>query len=79
MNTMQQSLGVVLKESPLTMLIASLRSSTRDSFDGNSKVSAINIAASLENINFTMNYKQLNKTAAEVGDIHLDLLHKVFH
>lgn len=77
MNTMQQSLGVMLSASPLVMLITSLRTSTRDSFDGTSKTSAINITASVENINFSMNYKQFNKTAAEVGDLHLDLLLKV--
>ncbi len=77
MNTMQQSLGVMLSASPLVMLITSLRTSTRDSFDGTSKTSAINVTASVENINFSMNYKQFNKTAAEVGDLHLDLLLKV--
>jgi hypothetical protein len=80
MNTMQQSLGVVLTSSPLVMLIASLKTSTKDSYDGGvMRAPTINITSSLENINITMTYKKdFNKTAVEVGEIHLDLLLKVF-
>lgn len=78
MNTMQQSLGVMLTSSPLVMLIASLKTSTRDSFDGNLRAASVNITASLENINISLSYKRdFNKTTAEVGEMHLDLLSKV--
>jgi hypothetical protein len=79
MNSMQQGLGIILSQSPLVIFIQSLKTNTRDSFDGSSRSAGINITASLENINVSINYKkEFNKTAGEVGEIHLDLLLKVF-
>jgi hypothetical protein len=78
MNSMQQGLGIILSQSPLVIFIQSLKTNTRDSFDGSLRGAGINITASLENINVSINYKkEFNKTAGEVGEIHLDLLLKV--